>query len=1001
MLFSVKSFTIPRIQSIKRKSASFVYRNSKKWSSSTTEEWSMDKVRSEFINYFVKDQGHTFYESSKCIPPPSDTSLLFTNAGMNQYKSIFLNQIPPNTPLVNLKRATNSQKCIRAGGKHNDLEDVGKDTYHHTFFEMLGSWSFGDYFKEEAVDMAWDLLVNVYKLDKERLYVTYFEGDDKVPKDEEVIEYWSKYLPLDRIIACDAKDNFWEMGDTGPCGPCTEIHYDRVGGRDASSLVNQDDPDVIEIWNVVFIQYNREDADTLMSLPLKHIDTGMGLERLTSILQNKQSNYDIDAFSVLIHEIEKLAGVGKYQGLTLTDDVDLKDTAYRAVADHLRTLSFAIADGAMPNNEGRGYVLRRILRRAARYGMQILQCKSGFMEQLVPIMVQTYGDFYPELKVNENKIKMTLREEETSFSTLLERGIKYFTNLQQELGGDNKIIPGDEAFFMYDTLGFPIDLTNLMAEEAGLTVDNQSFLQAMEQQKQRSRDARIASKNLDGINILTLGTEDVAVLERLDVSPSDDQAKYQWDISTQSTVLSLYNNRNDKVDSIDLIDDNASIGLVLDKTSFYAEAGGQDCDTGILSITDPETNQEIDILQIHDVQSYGDYILHVGTVIPSSLKTISLQDNIMCKVDYQKRRKIAPNHTMTHILNAALRNILKSNDDIEQRGSLVTHDKLRFDFSYGKALTTKELVKVEKYVNDIIHQELQVMDQIMPLEDAKKIPGVCAVFGEVYPDPVRVVRVDGIEEDVVESVEFCGGTHLKNTKEAESFIIVEETAVAKGIRRITAFTRDAAKEANQMGEEMEQTIAQAEEQSSKMTPEDLESKAVSLRKELEALTISSTLKPKLRTRIETLQKKSIDLKKKALAGVIDTYVQSLKDDLAKIADEQPFVFLLEDDKDIIDSKSIPKIMNSLKGISPTTPFLGIVKLTQQSKVLVFNNVPKDKTSTLKARDWLNVVLQELGGKGGGRDENAQGQAAIDGDVDFDKVIDIAKEFANEKIGLTV
>eukprot|EP00560_Eucampia_antarctica_P004332 CAMPEP_0197837928 /NCGR_PEP_ID=MMETSP1437-20131217/33824_1 /TAXON_ID=49252 ORGANISM="Eucampia antarctica, Strain CCMP1452" /NCGR_SAMPLE_ID=MMETSP1437 /ASSEMBLY_ACC=CAM_ASM_001096 /LENGTH=475 /DNA_ID=CAMNT_0043445399 /DNA_START=67 /DNA_END=1492 /DNA_ORIENTATION=+ len=431
-------------------------------SSSTTEDdnivWTTDKVRSTFVDFFVDKHGHNYVPSS-AVAPMNDPTLLFTNAGMNQFKPIFLGQADPGTSMGKLKRAANSQKCIRAGGKHNDLDDVGRDTYHHTFFEMLGSWSFGDYFKEEAVDWAWALLTEVYGIDPNRLYATYFQGDPEqgLEPDLDAKEYWLKYLPENRVIACDAKDNFWEMGETGPCGPCSEILYDRISDRDASETVEADNPDLIEIWNIVFVQYSRDEKG-LSSLPNKHIDTGMGLERLVSLLQGKSSNYDIDVFQPLFREIEKYSKVGNYTGRLLEEDVDNKDTAFRAIADHARTLSFAIADGAVPNNEGRGYVLRRVLRRATRYGQQVLKCEPGFFSKLIPVVVDTFGDSYPELIKQKDTIIEIVQEEEAAFSTMLGRGISFFSDLKVELNAsDKKQVSGKKAFFLYDTLGFPID----------------------------------------------------------------------------------------------------------------------------------------------------------------------------------------------------------------------------------------------------------------------------------------------------------------------------------------------------------------------------------------------------------------------------------------------------------------------------------------------------------------------------------------------------------------
>jgi len=567
------------------------------------------------------------------------------------------------------------------------------------------------------------------------------------------------------------------MGDTGPCGPCSELHYDRIGNRDASSLVNKDDPNVIEIWNLVFIQYNR-DENGLSLLPNQHVDTGMGLERLCSLLQDKDSNYDIDAFQPLFEAIESLSSVGPYEGKLGKDDVTLKDTAYRAVADHARTLTFALADGAVPDNEGRGYVLRRILRRATRYGQQILKCEPGFFAKLVPVVVDTFGEAYPELIKNQDNIVDIVKEEEQAFSTMLDRGIKYF---DEEIKGESKeVVSGDKAFFLYDTLGFPIDLTELMAEEADMTVDMNGFEAEMEGQKKRSREARLAAKGLTGER-LELIAEQTSWLADEGIDVTDDSSKYAWDEIVEANVKAIFTSDGFLKDG-ESAKEGSTIGLVLDNSSFYAEAGGQDADLGTITFDGGE-------LVVNDVQVYGGYILHSGVISEGS---ISVGSSVKCEVDYARRRDVAPNHSMTHVLNAALREVL--GEGCDQRGSQCNDEKLRFDFSHKKAMSAAQLKDTEVYVRDTIEKSIPVTAEVMALDDAKSIPGVRAMFGEVYPDPVRVVKVG---DDC--SVEFCGGTHIANTAEAEAFVLTEETAVAKGIRRITALTRDAAKKAIEEG----------------------------------------------------------------------------------------------------------------------------------------------------------------------------------------------------------
>ncbi|KAL3912205.1 MAG: hypothetical protein SGILL_006977 [Bacillariaceae sp.] len=951
---------------------------------SSSQDWTTDKVRSTFVEFF-QDQEHTLQPSSACAPL-NDPTLLFTNAGMNQFKPIFLGQVDPNSPLASLQRACNSQKCIRAGGKHNDLEDVGRDTYHHTFFEMLGTWSFGDYFKKEAIDYAWKLLTEVYKLDPDRLYATYFEGDNNVGEDTEARDFWLQYLPKERVIGCNAADNFWEMGDTGPCGPCSEIHYDRIGGRDAAALVNADDPDVIEIWNIVFIQYNRDEKG-LNPLPQKHIDTGMGLERLVSILQDKSSNYDTDAFTPIFDEIAKYSKVGTYEGKLGEDDVTLKDTAYRAISDHIRTLSFAIADGAVPNNEGRGYVLRRILRRATRYGQQILKAEPGFFQKLVPVVVQNFGKAYPELVEKQATITEVIAEEETAFSSMLDRGIKFFSELEEDLNeAGSKEVTGEKAFFLYDTLGFPIDLTELMAEEAGLTVDSKGFANEMEMQKKRSREARANAKS-GGAPRLELIAEQTAALTDNEVHPTDDSYKYKWDVELPGTVMSLYGPDGfyEKDQAAEVGD---FVGLVLDKSSFYAEAGGQEADTGTLRIID-DAGEVTGSLEVRDVQSYAGFLLHSCEVKEGSIKVGA---HVNCRVDYDKRRQIAPNHSMTHVLNAALREVLGEN--VDQRGSLCNDEKLRFDFSHKKAMTVDELVKTEEICQQVVSDSLPVTATTMPLTEAQEIDGVRAVFGEVYPDPVRVVQVGGDT-----SIEFCGGTHVSNTAEAEAIVLVEETAVAKGIRRITAVTRESAKEAIAEGEKMEALVAELEKLDAET--DGLDKKAGAMRKDVDEAFLSATLKAKLRSRIEGVQKKATEAKKAALAKRVNIVLKDVKADVeAALADNIRTLVLNVDIG--ADSKASQQVINSVKKIAPEMAFMGLSEEDAGSggKLMAFALVPESLVeSGLKADEWVRGTLEVCGGRGGGKPGNAQGQAPNCDDVDA--VMTAAKSFAESKVGAEI
>ncbi|KAG8644196.1 hypothetical protein MANES_11G108600v8 [Manihot esculenta] len=761
-------------------------------------EWPAKKVRDTFIKFF-EDKNHVRWKSSPVVPL-NDPTLLFVNAGMNQYKPIFLGTADPNTALSKLTRACNTQKCIRAGGKHNDLDDVGKDTYHHTFFEMLGNWSFGDYFKKEAIEWAWELLTKVYKLPADRLYATYFGGDEKagLAPDTEARDIWLQFLPPGRVLPFGCKDNFWEMGDTGPCGPCTEIHYDRVGNRDAELLVNNDDPTCIEIWNLVFIQFNRESDGSLKSLPAKHVDTGLGFERLTSVLQSKMSNYDTDVFMPIFDAIQQATGARPYSGKVGLDDVDKVDMAYRVVADHIRTLSVAIADGACPGNEGREYVLRRILRRAVRYGSEVLNAQAGFFSGLVNVFVKVMGDVFPELKQNEKHIREIIAEEEASFGKTLLKGIEKFKKAAQEVQG--KVLSGQDAFVLWDTYGFPLDLTQLMAEERGLRVDVEGFNNAMDEARERSRNAQNKQAGGD----IVMDADATSALHKKGISITEDSSKFTWFQDHESVIKAIYNGS----EFLETSNNGNEVGIVLESTSFYAEQGGQIFDTGSLEGT-------FGSFQVSNVQIFGGFILHIGSLTGEG--KFFVDDKVICKVDYERRKLIAPNHTCTHMLNFALREVLGNH--VDQKGSIVLPEKLRFDFSHCKPVDPDHLRKIESIVNEQIKAELEVSAKEATLSEAKRINGLRAVFGEVYPDPVRVVAIGRKVEELLAdpdnkewlsiSAELCGGTHISNTREAKAFALLSEEGIAKGIRRITAVTTDGAFKALELASSLEQEVDEA------------------------------------------------------------------------------------------------------------------------------------------------------------------------------------------------
>ena len=694
------------------------------------------------------------------VVPIGDDTLLFTNAGMNQFKDVFL-----GTGGREYKRAVNSQKCIRAGGKHNDLEDVGTDTYHHTFFEMLGNWSFGDYFKAEAIEWAWELLTKVWKIDPQRLYVTYFEGDkhDGLSVDAESRDLWRRFLPDERIHKGNKKDNFWEMGQTGPCGPCSEIHYDGTPDKSGAKLVNAGNPNVIEIWNLVFIQYNRDANGKLTSLPAKHVDTGMGLERITRVLQGKQSNYDTDLFIPILKTITRLCGQ-KYTG-SLDKQTDI---AFRVIADHLRTLVFAISDGGMPSNEGRGYVLRRILRRAARFGRQ-LDMHEPFIYNLVDCLVDSMSQMFEELKQRAELVKTIIKSEEESFGRTLDRGLEIF-GTAAEKAKSSCVISGEDAFELYDTYGFPLDLTQLMAREKNLKVDTEGFEELMEQQRQRAR----ASQKTGSFASLVADTK---------LPVTEDFAKYS-DEKITAKVLGWIDNKgfhteggigvsHPQAESIT----NEQIAVVLDRTCFYAESGGQAGDAG--RIVGPAGSFIVEV-----AEKIADCVIHRGGVENG---TINTGDKVQAVVD-AARRESKKNHTATHLLQWALQQVLGRT--VAQQGSLVCSDYLRFDFTSPKGLAPAEIKEVERLVNEKIAQSLPVTSATLPIKEAKKL-GAMALFGEKYGDTVRVIAVGAADENHLSeafSKEFCGGTHVANTAGLGGFKIIKEESISAGVRRITALT---------------------------------------------------------------------------------------------------------------------------------------------------------------------------------------------------------------------
>jgi alanyl-tRNA synthetase len=716
---------------------------------------SADQIRQEFLDFFAKKHGHTVVPSSPVVPQ-DDPTLLFTNAGMNQFKDVFL-----GTGTRPYTRAVDTQKCIRAGGKHNDLDDVGKDTYHHTFFEMLGNWSFGDYFKKEAIRWAWELLTGVWGLDKSRLHATVFEGDAEqgLAPDDEAAALWRSETDIDpsHIHNGSRKDNFWEMGDTGPCGPCSEIHIDRTPDKSGGKLVNKGSADVIEIWNLVFIQFNRGPDKKLTPLPAKHVDTGMGFERVTAVLQGTTSNYDTDVFTPIFAAIQKVTGAAAYGGKI----DDLKDTAYRVIADHIRALTFSLADGAVPSNVGRGYVVRSILRRAERYGRMYLGTTQPFLHDLVPTVVERMGRIFPELKKKPGDVSRVIIEEEKSFIRTLDRGIKLFQEVAEKTRkGGGTVISGDDAFELHTTYGFFPDITRQMAAEVGMTVDEGRYQKRMKEFQDQS------GKDLKKV---------VVTAVRGDLPKTDDSLKYDGLSASGKVVSWVKDNAVVKAGQLEQGDEAA---LLLDRTNFYAEQGGQVGDQG--SINTPSGRFDVE-----DTQKLGDAVLHVGRVAEGRVEA---GQSATLEVGGDRPHTMR-NHTATHLLNWALRKVLGGN--IDQKGSLVDAEKTRFDFTHDKPLSAEEVAEIELLVNEKMYSDLPVTPVVMPLPDAKKIPGVRAVFGEKYPDPVRVLLIgaERPEDATLEtSVEFCGGTHLSHTGQAGFFKIVSQEGVGKGVRRVTAVT---------------------------------------------------------------------------------------------------------------------------------------------------------------------------------------------------------------------
>ena len=944
------------------------------------------QIRQQFLDFFA-GKGHAIVESSPVVPH-DDPTLMFANAGMNQFKDVFL-----GTGSRPYRRAADTQKCIRAGGKHNDLDDVGQDTYHHTFFEMLGNWSFGDYFKRDAIAWAWELLTEVFGIDKTRLHATYFEGDqaEGLEPDSEAAELWRTVTDInpDQIHPGNKKDNFWEMGDTGPCGPCSEIHIDLTPDKSGASLVNAGDARVIEIWNLVFIQFNRSSGGTLSPLPAKHVDTGMGFERLCAVLQSKSSNYDTDVWKPLFDAIQQRTGAPAYTGLLPGADVAddqrsqlMTDVSYRVIADHVRCLTFALTDGAIPSNEGRGYVLRRILRRAVRYGRQYLGMHESFLVDLVPAVVEQMSDTFPELRTAHNgrnldHVQSLIRDEEESFGRTLDRGIKLFDEAaEQAVRHHHGRIAGEDAFKLHDTYGFPIDLTQLMAEERGLTVDSAEYERLMEEARELARSAgKIEHPELVG-SLEQYTVTDFLGYRHLEVA----------DTRVEAVLV------GDQLQPANEMRAGQRGALILAATPFYAEAGGQVGDVGHLYDIDGQWT-----FAVQDTQAIDGRYVHFGQCEQGVIPPASAGPRARAVVEERKRRPTMQHHTSTHMLNWALREVL--GDHVQQKGSLVDPDKTRFDFSHPQALTTEQLARVEDLVNDQIDADEQVYIKEVDQARAREINTLRAVFGEKYPDRVRVMSIgadidamlaDPQNEDWLQcAVEFCGGTHLARSGEAECFALVSEEAVAKGVRRVVGICGQRAREARRRGAELlEGVTALLAEPTG-----DLEEQAATLQKQLAELTLPVHIRQQLREKLAELQK-LVKAQEKEAASASGEAVMERVAALLGSAEAVGGVAVVIGEVPAAPTDALRGAIDWLRNKTDASAVL--LTCSEGEKVTLIAGMSKDVVSKgVKAGDLIKEVAPLVGGRGGGRPDMAQGGGSDPAGIPA--ALDRAKAWLTEKL----
>ncbi|XP_072240089.1 alanine--tRNA ligase, mitochondrial isoform X1 [Leuresthes tenuis] len=946
------------------------------------------QVRSTFVDFFREKHGHLLVPSSP-VRPRGDPSLLFVNAGMNQFKPIFLGTADPSSEMASYRRVVNSQKCVRAGGKHNDLEDVGRDVYHHTFFEMLGNWSFGDYFKEEACQMAWSLLTEHYGIPADRLYVSYFGGDaaSGLLADEETRHIWLDMgVPSAHVLPFDLKDNFWEMGDTGPCGPCTEIHYDHVGGRDAAALVNADSPDVVEIWNLVFIQYNRELDQSLQLLPRFSVDTGMGLERLVSVLQGKRSNYDTDLFRSLLDAIHQRSGVRPYGGRTGAADGGQVDLAYRVVADHIRTLSVCIADGVHPGMSGAELVLRRILRRAVRFCVEVLQAPQGALASLVPTVTQILGEVYPELYREADRIMDVINENEVHFLSSLQQGSRLIRRTLSKKDYRHGFFPASVAWSLHRDLGFPLDLVDLMLEERGVQVDRQELDRLIAENQKVASELQAGAQSQLMLDVLSL-----AELQRLRVPHTEDNLKYQYGLdqgryvfpACRATVVALYDGQT----LVAEVSEGQRCGVILDHTCFYSEQGGQSHDQGYFT---RDGLQDV-LFSVEAVARAGGYVVHQVT----AADTLKTGDQVQLHLDQAHRIGCMVKHTATHILNFALRKVL--GPAVHQRGSHVSADRLRFDFSVKGSLCVAQLQQVERCVCDIISANQIVHSGELPLQKARSIRGLRAV-DEVYPDPVRVVSLDvpvsellvgGTDRET--SVELCCGTHLLQTGAIEDLVIVSEKQLVKGISRIIAVTGQDASQAREAGWVLSQDVDSLSARLSGSGPSSLDS-AQRLSKEASLLSDAVDNTP-----IPQWQRRELQGRLRALLRTSNTVIRKLETREATIRAQ---VLLEKNGKkellvDSVETDSLSVLMKTVNQLSSAAPNSHVMLLAHQrhsGKVLCACQVPKDSPA-LAASDWAVAVCRHLGGSAGGSTLVAKGTGSSS---DITEALKWANDFASQK-----